>query len=101
MSTKRLTKEARVQELLEVALKLAVRKGFNKVDRVGVADAAKCSVALVSHHLGNANDLPDLVMAFAIEKRNLRVIAQGLSFRHPLALAAPEDLRKRAADSVA
>lgn len=87
----------RRQRLLEAALAVAERLGFQGVASPDVAASAACSDGFVRQMLP-AGSLPDEILREAIRVGNLLVLAQGLAVRHPIALAAPPDMRVRAAE---
>ena len=82
--------------LVQAGLPLAEIHGFDKVTREMVALATNTSPGLLSHYW-TAPDYQTALMAHAVETEALPVIAQGLALGHPLALAAPEALRRAAA----
>lgn len=96
MKNKRLPPKARGQILLEVALRQAKIHGLARVTREQIATAADVSPALVSARLGTMVNLRRSVMRHAVAEGELKVIAEGLVTRDPIATKAPEDLRRRA-----
>jgi AcrR family transcriptional regulator len=62
-----------------------------------VASRSKTGAGTVNYHYRDMCSLRDAVVRFAIDTRNLLVIGKALMERHPLALAAPVELRKEAA----
>ncbi len=90
---------SRRDDLLNAALRLAETHGYDRVSRRMVADACGCSDALLSHYW-TAPGLQAAILGLAVERGNHAVLAQGLSARHPTALAAPEGLRAAAAASL-
>jgi AcrR family transcriptional regulator len=100
MKNKRLPPKARGQMLLEVALRCAKVHGLAGLTRDKIATAADVSPALVSARLGTMVNLRRSVMRHAVAEGELRVIAEGLATRDPIALKAPEALRRQALASV-
>ena len=90
---------ARRERLLEAALTLAARHGYENVTRNMIAAESGCSGALVSWHW-TASELHTAILTRAVDVAQLDVLAQGLALRHPVALAAPEALRRAAADTL-
>lgn len=90
----------RRQTILSAALQLAAISGYLRVTREGIAAAAGCSPALVSHHLGTMPQTQRAIMGEALRTRNVRVIAQGLANGDSRALNAPQELREAAAASL-
>ena len=87
----------RVNEILSAALTLSEKYGYTHVTREQVAHAAKCSVGLVSKHMGTMENLRRSIVSAAISQENLTILAQALVNNHPKALRAPQELRHRAA----
>lgn len=79
--------------LLSAALKLASVKGYNRITRDEIAQAAGVSPALVSARLGTMDAMRRSVMRAAIRERVLPVVAQGIVARDKHALAADIELR--------
>ena len=75
---------------------MAERHGFDRVDRTMVGKHMCVSPSLLSRYFTARRWRAALITA-AVERQNLRVLAQGLAVRHPVALAAPPSLRRRAA----
>jgi len=85
--------------LVNAGLRLAVKHGFDHVSRAMVAAKTGVSEALLSYYW-TAPMYQNAMMRQAIETRNLTVVAQGLAAQHPVALAAPADLQREAANSL-
>jgi AcrR family transcriptional regulator len=87
--------------IIREAYRQATKRGYTEVTAGHIAEAAGCSRGLVQLHLPNALAIRGAIMAYAVHHGGLSVIAQGLAFRHPLALAAPVELREQAAKLLA
>lgn len=93
------TREAARSALIKSALVLARTRGYQAITltdaavRCGRSKMWACNVMQLS-------DLQDAVMQRACEIGDLRVIAQGLATRHPVALALPEDVRRAAGEAL-
>lgn len=100
MST-RLPSKERKQQIVAAALKLAERRdkrgGYKELTRDMIAEAAEVSPGLVSHAVGAMPAVLKAIMREAVATENVVVVAQGLGARDPIALKAPEDLKRRAA----
>lgn len=97
---KRLNPKDRQAAILQVATSLAARVGYNELSREAIAESAQCSPALVSAYFGTMVKMRRAIMGEAIRTRDLRVLAQGLACRDKRALAAPEELRRLAVESL-
>ena len=95
----RLPGRERRRLFLDAAMPLAEKHGFRHVSRDMVAQACSVSPALLSRYY-SAVDFRKAIMERAVATENLRVLAEGLVARHPVALAAPLALRKAAVLSV-
>lgn len=93
--------EDRDGRILEAAIRLAEVDSFQWLTRDDVADKAGVSPGTVSNAYGTMRALKRAVLEEAVKRRILPIIAEGLGARHPIALAAPEDLRREALASIA
>ena len=85
-------------QLIAAATRIAEDKGFMSVGRAEVAKRCGVSVALVAKYIAcSTEDLSTEIMAHAVERGIAAVVAQGLAVRHPLATAAPEEIKAQAA----
>lgn len=85
------------EAILSAAMQLANLKGYKRVTRADIAKRADVATGSVSYHFGSMRKLQDAMVERAIEAKNLKLLGQALSNRHPLALKAPDALRKAAA----
>lgn len=97
----KLDSRTRVAQILAAALDLAPRVGYTKLTRDEVAARAGIPSSLICYHMGTMVEFRRALMREAIRVECLAVIAQGLVFRHPLALKAPIELRNRAIEFLA
>jgi DNA-binding transcriptional regulator YbjK len=94
--TRRLQPDDRVTDLLTVALQVARTEGFMALTRKRVAQAASVSPGLVTHRFLSTDLMRDAVMQAAVDRCDLRVLADGLVLRHAAALAAPLEMQQAA-----
>lgn len=92
----RMSSEERKLQILEHAMRLSEKKGFTGFSAPEIAKSVGCGHPLIFHHFGNMEALRADLMRKAVETENLLVIAQGLVARNPIAVAAPESLKKQA-----
>ena len=90
------TKDDRRDRIMDAALRLAAAKGYKNWSREAVATAARVSAGLVNHYFGTMAALQTEVMREAVARELPGIVAQGLVYKDPVALAAPERLRKSA-----
>lgn len=83
----------RTNQLIAAALVVAEREGYMTMTREQIAAEAQCSPGLVSLHLGTMPAMRRMVMRAAVRQRVLRVVAQGLAMRDPVALKADATVR--------
>lgn len=88
-------------KILGTAMQLANLKGFGNVTRNDIADRAEVATGSVSYHYKTMKKLETAMVERAVETENLKILAQALARRHPVALKAPEALRVRAARQLA
>lgn len=94
--TKHLAPADRRQQLLDTARDQAEKSGYLSLTRDGVAQAAGISGALLNYHFGTLDGLRYALMQQAVRAPNLRILAQGVIARHPVAMRAAKELRARA-----
>lgn len=92
---KRLDPEDRKQQILLTAVEYSRINNYNTLTQYKVAEAVGCSPGLVINYFNSIANLQDRVVEFAISEEVLEVVAQGVVNKHPLALAASEDLKDR------
>lgn len=77
-------------------MQLANLHGFGRVTRDHIADRMEIATGSVSYHWKGMRKLNAAMVERAIETRNLKVLGQAICAKHPLALKAPDDMRKDA-----
>lgn len=97
MKNKRLLPQVRKEEILAAALALSRVRGYDKVTRAEIAQAAGCSATLPSVYFGTITKMRRAIMSAAVAAGDVRVIAQGLVRGEAKAKAAPLELREQAA----
>lgn len=88
--------EDRDNLILNAAIELAQEDSFQWITRDAVAERAGVSPGTVNNAYGTIADLKRAVLRAAVERRILSIIAEALGVKHPIAMEAPEDLRKEA-----
>lgn len=92
---RRETPTIRREEILNAAIELAVKIGYQNITRDGVALAANISSGLVTIYFSPIQELKNAVMKSAIEKEILSIIAQGMSLGDTQAQAITPELKQR------
>lgn len=82
--------------MIEAALARAEKIGFGKLTRNEVADACKCSPALVSLRFGTLDSMKRDIMRAAIRLESLSVVAYALAVGHPICKKITPELKARA-----
>lgn len=100
MKNKRLTKDARRDQLMAAALLLAANTRYDRITRNQIAEAAGVVGSLVQHYFGTMPQLRRSIMRAAVDQEVLHVIAQGLVDRDPQALKAPDQLKSLAISKI-
>lgn len=98
--SKRLLPNDRKEQIMQKAMGLAGRGGYNNVKRADVAAAAGVAEGLVSKYWGTMVQLRRAIMRRAVTERNLLIIAQGLAGGDAQARKAPEALRREAVETL-
>lgn len=78
--------ETRRKEILNAAIVLSLENGYQNITRESVAASAHTSCALVTWYFQTMDNLKSEVMAQAIEKHIVPIVAQGLSMGDSQAL---------------
>lgn len=83
-------------QILDAAVRLAIKHGYKNVTRDLIADSAEVATGTVTYHLGPMHKLRRAIVAKAIEIENIKIFTEALVDQHPLALAAPAHLKLKA-----
>lgn len=100
--TKQIKLEARerIAQILRAALEIAPTVGYNRITRDDIAKRANIPPTLITYHMGTMVELRRQIMREAVRAECLPVIAQGLAVRDRHAMKAPDELRRRALQSL-
>lgn len=99
MSIKRKAPGDRREEIILTFIGIARIKGYQTVTREQVAASMGVSPALVTRYFNESmSELRETVMKECVERRVLRIIAQGLSVNDPTACEAPHEIKTKAAN---
>lgn len=88
--------ELRKDSILNSAMILAEKIGYNRLTRAKVAEAAGVSESLVSKNFGTMDQLKNDIIRRAIKTENLKIIAQGLASNNRHTKRVSSDLKHRA-----
>lgn len=78
--------------------KMAIEQGFDSITRDTVAEYCNCAIGTVNYHFHTMEKLRDAVMRKAVTNKNLEIMSCGIAQRNKVALAAPVELKKQAAE---
>ncbi len=95
-----LPSSARRASILALALPLAEKHGYATIPQDVLLEQAGVVHSRFAQLWRPVSKFRSDLMKLAVAERNLRVLAQGLAARHPVALAAPAELRRAAAESL-
>lgn len=95
------TPAERTAEIIDAALKLAAKCGYQNVTRGAIADSLGISEALVSYHVGTMPNLRRTMVRAAIARPVLRVLGQAVAADDIHARKAAPELRQKALASLA
>lgn len=90
---KRLKPEVRREQVLAVAIDIAIKHGYNAVTRERVAEQASISTGLVSRVFNTMDQLRRAVMRAAIHREILPIVAAGIGCNCRIAHGASEQLK--------
>jgi len=85
------------KQMLDAALSLALRHGYERVTREQIAERLGCSAALVNVRFGTMTRFRRDLMRYAVQVGEAVVIGQGLARRDSHAMKASKELKERAA----
>jgi AcrR family transcriptional regulator len=86
----------RKKQILDVAVELSKKQGYQRVTRDDVARAAECACGLINRYFETMIQLRRAVMRAAVKQGVLEIVAQGIVAKDAQALKAPEELKQRA-----
>lgn len=86
----------RRSSILSAAVVNASRLGYLNITGSTVAEEAGVSRGLVTHYFFSMRELRRAVMAEAVRLRLLPLVREGIAARDPIAMRAPEDIRREA-----
>lgn len=96
VTRKRADADLRKDQILNTAINLAEKSGYNIITRSDVARHAKVSPGLVTHYFGTVEELRYEVIKKAIKSKVLRIIAQALLLKDPLIANISTELKNQA-----
>lgn len=88
------------ERILSAAVATTQTHGYRGATRDAIARKAGVSAGLVNRYFGTMSALMQAVLQRAVDERILSIVVQGLAYKHPVALAAPPDVRAAAVASV-
>ena len=91
----------RKDHILNAAIDAAKKKGYNKITRPDVAEAAGVSMSLITHYFETMNQLKRDIMRTAVKRGVPEIVAQGLVNKDRHALKASKELKTQAAHLIA
>jgi AcrR family transcriptional regulator len=91
----------RRDQLLNVAINVAIESGYNNLTRDAIAKQAGVSVGLISNYFGTIKQLKRAIMRAAVKRSIPEIVAQGLANKDVHALKASQDLKTQAATLIA
>lgn len=101
MKRTRLPAAVRREAILDAAIAEALAVGLNKMRRDGVATRAGVAAGTVSHHYNTQSQLRRAVVRAAVQRRELKIIAQALADGDASAKAADPALKAEALATLA
>ena len=96
----RLPANARKQQIIDEAVRASGTYGYLNVTRQMIADHLGIAPGLVSHYCGQMDELRDKIMREAVRRELLRIVAEGVINKHPVAQRARRELKARALASL-
>lgn len=91
----------RHDQILNAAIEVAKKKGYNKLTRPDVSEAAGVSLSLITYYFETMNQLKRDIMRAAVKRGVVEIVAQGLVNKDRHALKASKELKTKAAHLIA
>lgn len=82
--------------ILNCAIELSEKNDYKTLTRAMIADQLAIAPALVSYYFGEMESLKNKIVKTAIERENLTIIAQAVTFKHPAIKNISEKLKTNA-----
>lgn len=98
---RRTNPELRREHILESAVAVARKHGYRRVTKVLIAEEAGVSHALVNRYFHTMNQVRQAVMRRAVQLEIPEIVAQGLADDMGEARKAPEELKRKALQTLA
>lgn len=86
--------------ILSAAVSLARRRGLRKVTRLTVSEDAGIATGTVNYHFDTMAKLRDAVVAVAVEKKIMPIIAEAIISKHRGVKGLPTGIRSQALHSL-
>jgi AcrR family transcriptional regulator len=97
-----MNKKQRREHLLNIAINIALQKGYYNVLRKDIAKVANISPALINHYFKTIDNLKKEIVATAVKRGILNIIAQAISINRNrlLKLKLTPELKKEVANLI-
>lgn len=83
----------RNDRILDAAIECALEDGYQWITRGAVAAKAGVAVGTINNAFGDMIGLKRAVLKAAVERGIIKLVAQGLGDGHPIATAAPPEIK--------
>ncbi len=87
--------------IIVAALKLAKAGNYATLTRTQVATAAQVATGSISNYMGVDGNMPKVIMAEAVEREIIEIVAQGLAVGDQIAKGASREVKQKAAQLIA
>jgi AcrR family transcriptional regulator len=85
----------RKKQILNAAVNLAIKVGYQQITRLEIAKSVGISVSLVTNYFRSMQKLKSEVMKEAIKEEIYEIIAQGLAVGDPQVVKLPKNVKKK------
>lgn len=85
----------RKQLILEAAIKLSVKQGYNTLTRDRIAEEAEISSPLVSNYFPTMRDMTNAVIRAAIDRQIMAILAQLIILKDRRIKSLSEDTKRK------
>jgi AcrR family transcriptional regulator len=86
---------ARKEQILNTAINLAIEKGYRHLTRRDIAKRMQCASALINHYFDTIENLRRIVLATALEREILPIIAENFVSLGQETAKIPDELKQK------
>jgi len=86
---------ARKEQILDIAINLSIERGYRQLTRRAIANRMQCASGLINHYYDSIENLRAIVLATAIEKEIIPILAENLATWGKETVQLPQELKQK------